>query len=89
MRCPSCEFDSPEGKKFCGKCGAPLPRRCSNCGEENPPQFKFCGECGATLDERQKAKGGIAPQSPTPHPQSPITYTPCAFSRAHPGRDSH
>src|SRR5215468_6289491 len=37
MECPSCGAANPEGKKFCGKCGAPLPVRCTACGAENPP----------------------------------------------------
>ncbi|MEW6685212.1 MAG: adenylate/guanylate cyclase domain-containing protein [Candidatus Edwardsbacteria bacterium] len=24
MKCPKCNFESPEGQKFCGECGAPL-----------------------------------------------------------------
>src|SRR5262245_28168163 len=27
MRCPSCDFDNPEGMKFCGECGSPLALR--------------------------------------------------------------
>ena len=49
MKCPSCDFDNPEGVKFCGQCGVPQAGRCPNCGSTNPPQFKFCGECGASL----------------------------------------
>jgi len=22
MKCPNCEFENPEGMKFCGECGA-------------------------------------------------------------------
>src|SRR5260221_2566254 len=76
MHCPSCEFDSPEGKKFCGECGAPLPQRCPNCGEDNPPQFKFCGECGASLVASSQLSA-LSPQALLPpRPQSPISYTP-------------
>jgi class 3 adenylate cyclase len=52
MECPSCGAANPEGKKFCGDCGAPLPMRCAACGAENPPGKKFCGECGAALTIR-------------------------------------
>src|SRR5690349_10244044 len=80
MHCPSCEFDSPEGKKFCGECGAPLLRRCPSCGDENPPKFKFCGECGAPLARQSQVaspKSQVqSPQSPTPKPQPPVAYTP-------------
>jgi len=49
MRCTSCGFESPVGKKFCSECGTGLPCRCPQCGAENTPTAKFCGECGASL----------------------------------------
>ena len=53
MRCSSCGFDSPDGMKFCGECGASLQPICSSCGFKNPPGFKFCGECGVSLRKRE------------------------------------
>jgi class 3 adenylate cyclase/tetratricopeptide (TPR) repeat protein len=49
MQCPKCQFENPEGIKFCGECGARLERTCVSCNSPNPPQFKFCGECGNKL----------------------------------------
>jgi class 3 adenylate cyclase/tetratricopeptide (TPR) repeat protein len=49
MQCQSCDFDNPEGLKFCGKCGTKLSNHCQQCGFENPSGFQFCGECGAPL----------------------------------------
>src|SRR5215472_9444661 len=49
MKCLSCGAANPDGKKFCGKCGTPLPVRCAACGAENPPGKKFCADCGAAL----------------------------------------
>jgi class 3 adenylate cyclase/tetratricopeptide (TPR) repeat protein len=49
MKCPKCQFENPEGKKFCGDCGAKLELLCTNCQSPNPPQFKFCGDCGHNL----------------------------------------
>jgi NADH pyrophosphatase NudC (nudix superfamily) len=49
MKCPKCQFENPEGIKFCGECGAKLEIICPNCNFSNPPQFKFCGECGHDL----------------------------------------
>ena len=46
MRCPDCNFDNPEGMKFCGNCGKPLCNVCPDCGSKNPVEFKFCGNCG-------------------------------------------
>ena len=51
MKCPECQFENPEGMKFCGACGTNLERICSKCKFSNPPQFKFCGECGQELEE--------------------------------------
>jgi len=50
MKCPKCQFENPEGIKFCGECGAKLERLCPSCNLSSPPNFKFCGECGHKLD---------------------------------------
>jgi class 3 adenylate cyclase/tetratricopeptide (TPR) repeat protein len=50
MQCPKCQFENPEGIKFCGECGAKLERLCPSCNSSSPPSFKFCGECGHKLD---------------------------------------
>ena len=49
MECVSCGAANPEGKSFCGDCGAQLVLRCPACDNENPPDKKFCGDCGAAL----------------------------------------
>jgi class 3 adenylate cyclase/predicted ATPase len=49
MKCPKCQFENPEGIKFCGECGAKLDKICPECNFPNPLQFKFCGECGHNL----------------------------------------
>ncbi len=49
MKCPKCQFENPEGKKFCGDCGSKLEKVCPKCNCSNPPQFKFCGDCGHNL----------------------------------------
>jgi class 3 adenylate cyclase len=50
MRCSSCGFENPEGRKFCSECGTVLPRACVKCGADNALGAKFCGDCGASLD---------------------------------------
>jgi class 3 adenylate cyclase/tetratricopeptide (TPR) repeat protein len=50
MQCPKCQFENPEGIKFCGQCGAKLEKICLSCNSPNPPPFKYCGECGSKLD---------------------------------------
>ena len=64
MKCPSCDFDNPDGHKFCGACGAALASGCAACGYENPPGFKFCGECATPLE------GAVQPE------RDPRAYTP-------------
>ena len=49
MQCPKCQFENPEGTKFCGECGVKLEKTCPKCNSSNPPGFKFCGECGQNL----------------------------------------
>ncbi|MEE8540879.1 MAG: zinc ribbon domain-containing protein, partial [Desulfobacterales bacterium] len=49
MKCPKCQFASPEGSTFCGDCGAPLELSCPSCGSNPPPGFKFCNNCGHDL----------------------------------------
>jgi class 3 adenylate cyclase/tetratricopeptide (TPR) repeat protein len=56
MKCPKCQFENPEGIKFCGECGSELKRICPYCNFTNPPQFKFCGECGHNLSIPSEAK---------------------------------
>lgn len=60
MDCPRCDSPNPEGKRFCGDCGAPLARRCDACGGENPPDSRFCAGCGTAL-----AQGGRTDQAAT------------------------
>ncbi len=49
MKCPKCQTENPETRKFCSECGAKLLLICSECGFENLPKDKFCGECGKDL----------------------------------------
>jgi len=46
MKCQQCDFDNPDGMKFCGECGATLDLVCPGCDFLNPSSFKFCGNCG-------------------------------------------
>jgi class 3 adenylate cyclase/predicted ATPase len=49
MQCSKCQFENPEGIKFCVECGNKLEAICAKCGFSNSPSFKFCGECGHSL----------------------------------------
>jgi class 3 adenylate cyclase/tetratricopeptide (TPR) repeat protein len=49
MKCPKCQFDNPDDKKYCRECGAKLLLACPQCAAEILPSDKFCGECGHKL----------------------------------------
>jgi hypothetical protein len=49
MKCPKCQTENPETRKFCRECGAKLIMLCPRCRSENFPGDKFCGECGHNL----------------------------------------
>ncbi|HYV89828.1 MAG TPA: adenylate/guanylate cyclase domain-containing protein, partial [Candidatus Polarisedimenticolia bacterium] len=46
MRCPSCDMENREGRKFCAGCGAELGWACAKCGFANAAGEGFCGGCG-------------------------------------------
>ena len=68
MKCPLCQAENREGRRFCGKCGASLAFTCSACGFSNEPDENFCGGCGQSLV--------ITTPSPSSNFVSPDTYTP-------------
>ena len=76
MRCPSCQFESPAGMKFCGQCGAKLGQVCAGCGTENPPGFRFCGGCGAPLASAEPPATPQLPQIPETPETPEITERP-------------
>jgi class 3 adenylate cyclase/tetratricopeptide (TPR) repeat protein len=45
MKCPKCQFENPEDRKFCRECGSDLILACPNCSSEILPSDKFCGAC--------------------------------------------
>jgi class 3 adenylate cyclase/tetratricopeptide (TPR) repeat protein len=49
MKCPKCQTDNPDHRKFCRQCGAKLSILCPQCAAENISGDKFCGECGSIL----------------------------------------
>ncbi len=69
MKCPQCQAENREGRRFCAECGTSLAIACS-CGFSNEPGEKFCGGCG------NKRETGPTPSPPTSQTVSPDTYTP-------------
>ncbi len=51
MRCPACMAENAATRRFCARCGAPLPSLCPTCGFENEPAARFCGGCGKPIGE--------------------------------------
>jgi class 3 adenylate cyclase/tetratricopeptide (TPR) repeat protein len=49
VKCPKCQFEIPEGAKFCNECGSKLEIACSECGKINLLGSKFCNECGHNI----------------------------------------
>ncbi|MGD1154057.1 MAG: adenylate/guanylate cyclase domain-containing protein [Syntrophales bacterium] len=49
MKCPKCQSENSETKKFCRKCGTKLVVICPNCKSDNDPEDSFCGNCGHNL----------------------------------------
>jgi class 3 adenylate cyclase len=68
MKCPKCQTENPELRKFCSECGAKLLLICPQCGFENLPKDKFCGECGTALEKLKEA--------PLINYSEPKSYTP-------------
>ncbi len=53
MHCPNCNAENRAGRRFCGGCGAALPKACPACNADNENDARFCGSCGAKLEEIQ------------------------------------
>ena len=67
MRCPNCQSENREGRRFCSECGASLNLACPSCGFSNEAGEKFCGGCGQPL---------ASPQQVATKFSSPEVYTP-------------
>ena len=68
MKCPKCQYENPDNKKYCRKCGADLLYHCPQCGSEVLADDLFCGDCKYDL-LKDKPKPDIdyaQPQSYTP-----------------------
>jgi class 3 adenylate cyclase/predicted ATPase len=70
LHCPGCSVEVPEGSRFCGKCGAALPRACPNCGHAVPSEDSFCSKCGASV-----LAGSGTPPPPATRLTAPTTAT--------------
>jgi hypothetical protein len=51
MKCPTCQTENPDQRKFCREGGLSLLVVCPKCKSENLPSDKFCGEFGISAYE--------------------------------------
>ena len=68
MRCPQCDLENREGRKFCAKCGAALGWACPDCGFANSPGDSFCGGCGRSTASPDRAADISAPAAADTEP---------------------
>ena len=69
MQCGQCGAISPADKRFCGECGAKLPRGCATCGAELEVGKRFCGDCGSEVAVTATTTGPVQ----VPSPADPVT----------------
>ena len=65
MRCPACEGETPDGKRFCQHCGEPLAAVCAVCGA-HLGAGRFCADCGSPVAGRDTAPPAGADRSDEP-----------------------
>ncbi len=75
MRCPSCEFENPQGMTFCVRCATLLSPRCPRCGFDNPPGAVFCGKCASPLTAQPQSLVSSF-RFQVSGSQPPVSYTP-------------
>ena len=71
MKCPKCQFENPEGAKFCNECGHKFVLTCPECGTANQPGSNFCYECGHDL-RKPKATRSIGDSESKFHTPTPL-----------------
>lgn len=74
MKCSKCQFENPDGMKYCGQCGSKMAATCLKCGFSNPPGFKFCGECGQELSKANKTRVSDQPEQIPPEQDAGAEY---------------
>jgi class 3 adenylate cyclase/tetratricopeptide (TPR) repeat protein len=62
MRCPSCNLDNREGRKFCAGCGTALGWICPACRFANAAGEGFCGGCGQ-VEPKASPTHAVAPSA--------------------------
>lgn len=70
-KCPKCDKELHNPKKFCTNCGHKL-RFCPDCGSEYLEDESYCGECGYKLSHTPKKTGETKPVSAEIPDDTPI-----------------
>ena len=73
MRCPACEGETPDGKRFCKHCGRSLAAACPVCGAQLEPDNRFCVDCGSPI---AAATASTSPTALDAGPASPRVVAP-------------
>jgi membrane protease subunit (stomatin/prohibitin family) len=79
-KCPNCNANVPEGKKFCPDCGNPMIPgtakssliTCDKCGSPISPSAKFCPNCGDPYNP--------CPKCGTDLPRGATVCTKCGYA---------
>ena len=69
MKCLQCQYDNPDGARFCVECGARMEFRCPACGAATLATGKFCMECGCRFASTEVK----APTPPAPAPSDRLS----------------
>lgn len=61
MKCNNCDYENPEGNKFCAECGTKLGImssmiECHICHNQIPTDSKYCPDCGSQLFYSQNSR---------------------------------
>jgi len=70
MKCPKCQAENSQERRFCRTCGGKLVLHCPQCGFENSPDDQFCGGCGYDLKKESLTPLGLS------HPRSDGSESP-------------
>ncbi len=71
--CPSCSHESPDGVRFCDRCGTPLTRACPSCGTELRATVRFCVSCGTPVGQSTPPAPDVAATIVTGRRPPPLT----------------
>ncbi|MBQ7342360.1 MAG: zinc ribbon domain-containing protein [Alistipes sp.] len=95
MKCSNCNFENPDGAKFCQECGRELKTTvtCPKCHAEYEQSAKFCQQCGTSLTgatATEQVTPSVVPQpEPTPAPAPAPAPAPVPVPEPKPQTRAH